>query len=75
LKFRPNRLKPAAGRYNRIFAVFPSIRIGAIRRNIVKTDENLDSDKMQLRSHLDQWEVLVDVDARGRKKRKGSVTG
>ena len=44
-----NRLKQADGSYNRIFAIFQSIRIGAIRRNILKIAENLDSDKMQPR--------------------------
>jgi hypothetical protein len=47
LKFRPNRLKPADGSYNRIFAIFPSIRIGAIPRNFEKIGEYLDKDKMQ----------------------------
>jgi hypothetical protein len=57
LKFRLNRLQPAAGRHNCIFMIFPPTKIGAIRRNIVKIDENLDSDKMQLRSYLDHREV------------------
>ena len=57
LKFRPNRLKPAAGCYNRIFTNFPPTRIAAIQRNILKIDENLDLDKMQLCSYLEQREV------------------
>ena len=43
LKFRPNRLQPAAICHNCIFSIFPPTRIGAIRRNIVKIGENLNS--------------------------------
>ena len=57
MKFRPNRLYPAAVRYNCIFTIFLPTRIEAIWRKILKIDENLDSDKMQLRSYLDQREV------------------
>jgi len=52
LKICSNGHQPAAGRYYGIFAIFPSTRIGAIRRNIEKIDENLDSDKMQVHSYL-----------------------
>jgi hypothetical protein len=43
MKYRPNRQQPAAGRHNCIFSIFLPTRIGEIRRNIVKIDENLDS--------------------------------
>ena len=55
LKFRPNRLQPAAGRYNCIFAISPPTRIAAIQRNTVEIDENLDSDRIQLCSFL--WQT------------------
>ena len=49
LKFRRNRLSPATVCHNCIFMNFPPTKIGAIRRNIVKVGENLNSDKMQPR--------------------------
>ena len=76
LKICSNGHQPAAGRYYGIFAIFPSTRIGAIRRNIVKIDENLNLDKMQLRYHL--WLNLKHESKggeRGREKRRGSFTG
>ena len=54
LKICSNGHQQAAGRYYGIFAIFPSTRIAAIRRNIVKVDENLNSDILQWRSYLAQ---------------------
>ncbi len=52
LVFRSNRPSSAAVRYNLIFTIFTPISIVAIRRNIVKIDDYLNSDKMQLHSYL-----------------------
>jgi len=76
LKICSNGHQPAAGRYYGIFAIFPSTRIGAIRRNIEKIDENLDSDKMQVHSYLGlNLKHESKGDGRSREKRGGSFTG
>ena len=73
LVFRSNRPSSAAVRYNLIFTIFTPISIVAIRRNIVKIDDYLNSDKMQLHSYLwpnlkheSKWRLWAG------KKRRGS---
>ncbi len=52
LKFTSSEPSSAAVGNNCHFTVFSSLYIVAIRRNIVKIDENLNSDKMQLHFYL-----------------------
>jgi hypothetical protein len=53
--------------------IFPPTRIGAIRRNIVKIDDYLNSDKMQLHSYL--WPNLKHESKwrQGAGKKKGEL--